>query len=106
MDHELWVRLGTIDGMLAQILIACNELKIQETQMNIGLDALTVQVEQTKTVQASAITLIEGFGNRLTALADALAQAGIDNTLVLAERDDLAALTTVLANAVTATPVL
>jgi hypothetical protein len=101
MEHDLFLRLDAIDVSLAKILVAVTH---SEVLMSAETDALAAQIAKTDGVVQSAAVMIGGFNQRLTDLAAQLAAQGVDNAAVLAMRDDLAANTQVLADAVAAVP--
>lgn len=70
--------------------------------MAADLAGLTTEVEENATVIGSAVTLLNGFGGQLSALAAELEAAGVDATKVNDLRDQLDAQTTALAEAVAA----
>jgi hypothetical protein len=70
--------------------------------MAADISGLTSEVEENATVIGSAVTLLNGFGGQLAALAAELEAAGVDTTAVNNLRDQLDAQTTQLANAVAA----
>lgn len=73
----------------------------------LSLDALTQAVQQTKTVEQSAITLITGLAQKIADLSAQIAN-GTDPATVQPQLDDFAAQlnegATALAAAITATP--
>jgi hypothetical protein len=66
-----------------------------EVQMSKELDDLTTEVSETKTIVASAVTLINGINDRITA-------AGVDPAKLAALTSDLDASSKALADAVAA----
>lgn len=72
--------------------------------LNANLESLRQEVDEAKTVQASAVTLLNGIVARLDELASQLAEQEIDNTAVLSMRDELHASTDALAAAVANVP--
>ena len=79
-----------------------SEILKKEYEMSEELEMLELQVAETLGAEQSAITLLEGISERLTVLAEELAEAGIDNAKVLALRDELEASEIALAEAVAA----
>jgi hypothetical protein len=83
------------DGKLDQILAVVQTLQAKETQIMIDLTALTAQVAQNTSVEASAVTLIQG-------IAAELAAAQTDPAAVAALAAQLNTSATALAAAITA----
>lgn len=104
MDYFAGRFLEHMDGRLANIEAKLVSIIEKENEMSQALDQLTQQVAETKAVEESAMVLIEGISVRLSALADELAAAGIDNEKVLALAADLDASEQALAAAVAAVP--
>lgn len=84
----LMTRLDRIDSALAIILK-------KGTEMSAQLDTLKAEVEQTKTVAASAVTLIQGLAAQIIALKE-------DPAALEALATELSATTDALAAAVSA----
>jgi RIO-like serine/threonine protein kinase len=73
----------------------------KELQMSAELDALQVSVTNAETVEASAVTLIQGISAQLATLSAELAAAGQDTTAIDKMKNDLDTSTQALADAVT-----
>lgn len=73
----------------------------KELQMSAELDALQVSVTNAETVEASAVTLIQGISAQLATLSAELAAAGQDTTAIDKMKTDLDTSTQALADAVT-----
>jgi hypothetical protein len=58
------------DKKLNRILLLLQEIKGKEEIMSEQLDALTVQVTETTTLEQSAITLITGLADQIAAIKD------------------------------------
>jgi ABC-type transporter Mla subunit MlaD len=58
------------DTRLDRILEAVTSLVLKGDVMSQALDSLATQVEQLKTVEQSAVTLIKGLADQLTAIKD------------------------------------
>lgn len=58
------------DKKLNRILHLLQEIKGKEEHMSEQLDALTVQVTETTTLEQSAITLITGLAEQIAAIKD------------------------------------
>lgn len=69
---------------------------------NENLDQLVNEVTETKTVQESAVALLNGLKSRLDAAIAELAQLGIDNATLNSLSSDLDTSTNALAAAVEA----
>ena len=72
--------------------------------MSKELDDLVVVVTETEGVMDSAVAALNGYNARLDALAEQLAAAGIDNSLVVGMSTELKAKTDALAVAIAANP--
>lgn len=69
---------------LDKIISLAKEIREELRFMSAELDALEVEVSETKGVEESAIVLLEGLKAQLDQLAAELAAQGIDNAKVLA----------------------
>lgn len=101
MKLDVWFA-HKILGRLDQISEKLSIIFEKELQMSAEMDALQVSVENTKTVEDSAIALIEGVAAQIKTLSDELAAEGVDNTKIAALSAELDAKSAALAAAVTA----
>jgi archaellum component FlaC len=95
----IYTKLGEISSSLSELRNAVNNLTTEVRKVTKELQALSDQVAQNTTVEASAITLIQGIADQLAAMKD-------DPAAVAALADQLKASASALGVAVTAnTPV-
>jgi hypothetical protein len=93
--HDAREQDSRIEQMLQQVLRKLDIIKSKEDSMSVALDNLTAQVAQNTTIEASAITLIQG-------LAAQIAAAGTDPAALAALQASLNASATSLAAAIAA----
>jgi hypothetical protein len=103
-DYKILRKLSKIAKYLELITSKILEMEERDFDMSVQLDELELQVAETLGAEQSAITLLQGISQRLSDLADDLAEAGIDNAKVLELRDELDAGEVALAAAVAAVP--
>ena len=103
-DYKILRKLSKIAKYLELITSKILEMEERDFDMSVQLDELELQVAETLGAEQSAITLLQGISQRLSDLADDLAEAGIDNAKVLELRDELDASEVALAAAVAAVP--
>ena len=103
-DYKILRKLSKISENLELITSKLSEMEEREYDMSVQLDELELQIAETLGAEQSAITLLQGISQRLSDLADDLAEAGIDNAKVLELRDELDASEVALAAAVAAVP--
>jgi hypothetical protein len=89
--------LGRTESALQQILSLLKELAKMSASISVNLQALMTQVAQTTSVEASAVTLIQGIATQLSA-----AIANSDDSALPALVTDLNTSATALAAAVAA----
>lgn len=83
------------DNRLDEALNLLRLLTAQGVKMSKELDALTAEVEETKTIEQSAITLIQGLAEQIAAAKD-------DPAAILALSESLKAQSDALAAAISA----
>lgn len=103
-DYKTLRKLSKIAKNLELVISKLSEMEEREYDMSVQLDELELQIAETLGAEQSAITLLQGISQRLSDLADDLAEAGIDNAKVLELRDELDASEVALAAAVAAVP--
>lgn len=103
-DYKILRKLSKIAKYLELISSKILEMEERDFDMSVQLDELELQIAETLGAEQSAITLLQGISQRLSDLADDLAEAGIDNAKVLELRDELDASEVALAAAVAAVP--
>jgi len=103
-DYKILKKLSRVTKDLKFVVGLLSEMKEEQLIMSVQLDELEVQVAETVGIEQSAITLLQGISQRLSDLADELAQAGIDNTKVVELMNELDASEDALAAAVAAVP--
>ena len=87
-----------------EIISVAKDIREELRHMSAELEAVALEVEETKGVEESAVVLLQGLSARLDQLAADLAAAGIDNSRVLELSAELDASSDALAAAVAAFP--
>jgi len=87
-----------------KLISIASDIRKELKHMSAELEALAVEVEETKGIEESAVVLLQGLKARLDQLAADLAAAGIDNALVVELSTELDASSDALAAAVAAFP--
>lgn len=93
-----------VHGLRRDLRIGLLAIHRKERHMSKELDDLVLVVTNTEGVIESATAALNGYNDRLDALAAQLEAAGIDNTLVVSMAAELKAKTDALAAAVAAVP--
>jgi hypothetical protein len=96
--------LAKLQHIEENVLHKLHHIKEELQVMSAALDALILQVEQVKTVEASAVAAIQGILAEVQALTAELAAAGADTAKIEEMTASLAAATQPLAEAIANIP--